>query len=63
VKYETVMGTIGKTHGVKSEGAPTLIASQMNDHTEPLPAGPLVSVPNVNVLVPMVVLPALAEFV
>ena len=34
VKYETVIGTIGKTHGVKSESAPTDIASQMNDHKE-----------------------------
>src|ERR1700694_619597 len=35
VKYETVMGTIGKTQGVKSDNAPTVIASQMNDHSEP----------------------------
>src|SRR5260370_18743055 len=38
VKYETVIGTIGKTHGVKSDNAPTVIRSQMNDQSEPGPA-------------------------
>src|SRR5436190_21613303 len=32
IKYETVIGIIGKTHGVKSEMAPNVIASQINDH-------------------------------
>ena len=30
VKYETVIGIIGKTHGVNSERAPKVIASQIN---------------------------------
>ena len=41
VKYETVIGTIGKTHGVRSESAPTVIASQINDQSEPPPIPPL----------------------
>src|SRR6266496_5978171 len=36
VKYETVIGTIGKTQGVKSDSAPTVIASQMNDQKDRL---------------------------
>jgi hypothetical protein len=32
VKYETVIGIIGNTHGVKSESAPNVIASQINPH-------------------------------
>ena len=35
VKYDTVIGTIGKTHGVSSDSAPTVIASQRNDQMEP----------------------------
>src|SRR4030095_6152502 len=31
MKYETVIGIIGKTHGVKSEIAPKVTASQRND--------------------------------
>src|SRR5688572_1113254 len=31
MKYETVIGIIGKTHGVSSEIAPNVAASQMND--------------------------------
>ena len=32
VKYETVIGIIGNTHGVSSEAAPSVIASQINAH-------------------------------
>jgi hypothetical protein len=62
-KVRTVIGTIGKTHGVKSESAPTDIASQMKDHNEPFPAGPLRGF-KVARSVPVTVgaLPALAEF-
>src|SRR4051812_45373370 len=31
IKYETVIGIIGKTHGVSSEIAPKVIASQIKD--------------------------------
>ena len=31
VKYETVIGIIGKTHGVKSDNAPSVAASHKND--------------------------------
>ena len=30
VKYETVIGIIGNTHGVSSDNAPKVAASQMN---------------------------------
>jgi hypothetical protein len=30
MKYDTVIGTIGKTHGVSSDNAPAVAASQMN---------------------------------
>jgi hypothetical protein len=33
------MGTIGKTHGVSRDRAPTLIASHRNDHSDLPPTG------------------------
>jgi hypothetical protein len=35
VKYDTVIGTIGNTHGVSSDSAPTDIASQMKLQRSP----------------------------
>jgi len=30
MKYDTVIGTIGNTHGVNNDNAPAVAASQMN---------------------------------
>src|SRR5512140_1444884 len=36
VKYETVIGTIGNTHGVSSDSAPNAMAARTNDSSESL---------------------------
>ena len=41
MKNETVIGTMGKTHGVSSAAKPQRIASMMSDQSEPLPAASL----------------------
>ena len=42
-KYETVIGTIGKTHGVSRAANPQRIASMISAQIEPLPAASFVA--------------------
>ena len=42
-KYETVIGTIGKTHGVKRAANPQRMASMIRAQIEPFPAASFVA--------------------